>query len=145
VADLKFKKNNNDSILTIAYGDLPKFRGAQVIGGAIFNMEIDPTHPLAYGYDQWTLPVFKSGTLILEPAKNSISNPFRYTKNPLLSGYVSASNLELISGSPAVSISTFGSGKVICFTDDYNFRAFWYGTNKIFINSVFFGDKIATR
>ncbi|MCK5105770.1 MAG: zinc carboxypeptidase, partial [Cyclobacteriaceae bacterium] len=129
----------------ISYADRSKARGAQVIGGAIFNMEIDRTHPLAYGYYQNSLPVFKRGTLFLEPAKRTISNPFHYSKNPLLSGYVSDENLKQISGSPAVSVSTFGEGKVIAFTDNHNFRAFWYGTNRLFINSIFFGDKISTR
>lgn len=145
IADIKFKKVARDTTQIIPYADQSKARGAQVIGGAIFNMEIDNTHPLAYGYDQKTLPVFKRGTLFLEPAIKAISNPFKYSTNPLLSGYVSDENLKQISGSPAVSISTFGEGKVIGFTDDHNFRAFWYGTNRLFINAIFFGDKISTR
>ena len=145
IADVKIKKTVKDTTKVISYADRSKARGAQVIGGAIFNMEIDRTHPLAYGYYQNSLPVFKRGTLFLEPAKRTISNPFKYSKNPLLSGYVSDENLKQISGSPAVSVSTFGEGKVIAFTDNHNFRAFWYGTNRLFINSIFFGDKISTR
>ncbi len=145
IADVKIKKAVKDTTLNISYADQSKAKGAQVIGGAIFNMEIDNTHPLAYGYDQKTLPVFKKGTLILEPAKKSIANPFKYVKDPLLSGYVSKENLKNISGSPAVSISTFGKGKIIAFTDNHNFRAFWYGTNRLFINSLLFGDKISTK
>jgi hypothetical protein len=145
IADVKFKKSTKDTTHAISYAEQPKYRGAQVIGGAIFNMEIDPTHPLAYGYDQSTLAVFKSGTIFLEPAKRLSSNPFKYTKDPLLSGYVSKENLKQISGSPAVSIASFGEGKVIAFTDDHNFRAFWYGTNRLFINSIFFGNQISNR
>lgn len=145
IADVKFKKATKDTTQVIPYAAQSKAKGAQVIGGAIFNMEIDNTHPLAYGYYQNTLPVFKRGTIFLEPAKRNISNPFRYTKNPLLSGYVSKENLKQISGSPAVSISSYGEGKVIAFVDNYNFRAFWFGTNRLFINSLFFGDQISTR
>jgi len=29
---------------------------------------------------------------------------------------------------------------VLYFTDNTNFRAFWYGTNKLMMNAVFFGD-----
>jgi len=32
-----------------------------------------------------------------------------------------------------------GKGKVIVFTDNTNFRAFWYGTNKLLMNAIFFG------
>jgi len=145
IADLKFKKTERDTISEIAYADRSKTRGAQVIGGAIFNMKIDNTHPLAYGYYQKELPVFKRGTLALKTAKNTASNPFNYTKSPLLSGYSSDENIKLFSGSPAVCVSTFGEGKVIAFTDNPNFRGFWYGTNRLFMNAVFFGDWISTR
>ena len=33
-----------------------------------------------------------------------------------------------------------GKGLVILFTDNTNFRAFWYGTNKLLMNAIFFGD-----
>jgi len=26
------------------------------------------------------------------------------------------------------------------FTDNTNFRAFWYGTNKLLMNAIFFGE-----
>lgn len=145
IADLKFKKSSRDTTEHITYAELDKIRGANVIGGAIFNMTIDTTHPLAYGYDQKLLPVFKRGSMVLEPAKRSVSNPFKYTANPLVSGYISDTNLSRVSASPAVSISSFGQGKVIGFVDNYNFRAFWYGTNRLFMNAIFFGDKISTR
>jgi hypothetical protein len=31
---------------------------------------------------------------------------------------------------------------VIAMPDNPNFRAFWYGTNKLFLNSIFFGQII---
>ncbi len=142
LADLKFKKAVKDTSRIIAYADQQKAKGAQQIGGAIFTMEIDNTHPLAYGYHQKTIPVMKNSILSLESAANKNTNPFRYAKDPLLSGYTSIENLKQIGGSPAVSVAKFGEGKVIAFVDDYNFRAFWYGTNRLFINSIFFGNLI---
>jgi hypothetical protein len=38
--------------------------------------------------------------------------------------------------------TSYGSGKVIVMTDNPNFRAFWYGTNKLFLNAIFFGSTI---
>jgi hypothetical protein len=116
-----------------------------MIGGAIFNMQIDTTHPLAYGYNQTTLPVFKRGDLVLEHSKGSFIQPFHYTDNPLLSGYVSKENLERIKNSPATVVSSFGEGRVIAFVDDPNFRAFWHGTNRLMMNAIFWGKMISTR
>jgi hypothetical protein len=36
-----------------------------------------------------------------------------------------------------------GRGKVINMADNTNFRAFWYGTNKLFANAIFFGNIIS--
>jgi hypothetical protein len=108
-------------------------------------MEMDLTHPLAYGYRKDKLPVFKGGDLVLEDSKGYHRNPFHYTDQPLLSGYVSEENLERIKSSPAVAVSSFGEGKVIALVDDPNFRAFWYGTNRLMMNAIFWGDMISTR
>jgi hypothetical protein len=60
----------------------------------------------------------------------------------LLSGYISEENLEALKGSSALSIRSIGRGKVIGFTDNTNFRAFWYGTNRLLMNALFFGDSM---
>jgi hypothetical protein len=145
LADLKFKESYKIDSSAYNYADRAKAKGAQVIGGAIFNMKIDTTHPLAYGYTQTTLPVFKRGDLVLEHSKGSFIQPFCYTNLPLLSGYVSKENLERIKNSPAATVSSFGEGRVIAFVDDPNFRAFWHGTNRLMMNAIFWGKSISTR
>lgn len=116
--------------------------GTDVLAGAIFNTKFDMTHPLAYGYAGNTLPLFKSTRIYLENPKNAYAGPFRYTLDPLLSGYVTKVNLDLIKGSAAVIVCGSGTGKVICIPDNPNFRAFWYGTNKLFMNAIFFASAI---
>jgi hypothetical protein len=145
IADLKFKKAYEIDSSAYTYTEREKAKGAQVIGGAIFNMQLDITHPLAYGYSQATLPVFKRGDLALEYSKGNHIQPFTYTSRPLLSGYVSKENIERIKNSPAITVSTFGEGRVIAFVDDPNFRAFWHGTNRLMMNAIFWGSAISTR
>ena len=41
------------SKLDIAYDQLGNVTGAQRIGGAIFEVELDNTHPIAFGYNKW--------------------------------------------------------------------------------------------
>lgn len=118
-------------------------RGAGVIGGAIFNTKIDLTHPMGYGFNNEDLTVFRNSTQFLQKGKNPYSNPVVYTDSPLASGYVSDENIEKLKNSAAVIISRYGSGKVITMTDNPNFRAFWYGTNKLFANAIFFGHTIS--
>jgi hypothetical protein len=119
--------------------------GAKVIGGSIFNAVLDVTHPLGYGYNDSKITVFRNSTIFMEKGKNPYSTPLYYSDNPLASGYISDENEETISGTAAIVVSQFGRGKVIAMTDNPNFRAFWYGTNKLFANAIFFGPNIRSN
>ncbi len=118
--------------------------GAQVIGGAIFNAKIDLTHPLGYGFNDDDITVFRNSTTFLQKGNNPYSTPVYYTDSPLAAGYISDPNLERLKNSAAIVVSRFGGGKVITMTDNPNFRAFWYGTNKLFANAIFFGQTISS-
>lgn len=118
-------------------------RGAQVIGGAIFNATLDLTHPISYGFDSEEMTVFRNSTLFVEAGNNPYSTPVLYTDEPLASGYISEENEERLAGTAAVLVSGYGRGNVIVMPDNPNFRAFWYGTNKLFANAMFFGHTIS--
>ena len=78
----------------------------------------------------------------MEPAQNVFATPLVHPASPLLSGYVNEQNLQRIKNSAVVVVSGQGSGRVICFADNPNFRGFWYGTNRLFANAIFFGHTI---
>ena len=125
------------------YASLDKYRGAQNIGGTIFHAELDLTHPLGYGYNTPAITIFRNSELFMKMADNPYATPLRYTNEPLASGYISEENEEKLRGSAAIVVSDLGAGKVIAMTDNPNFRAFWYGTNKLFANAIFFGQTIS--
>ncbi|MFB6249606.1 MAG: M14 metallopeptidase family protein [Salinibacter sp.] len=121
------------------YADLPNSYGAQGIGGSIFEVRLDPTHPVAYGYGE-TVPVFRSGTTFYDPSTEPGASVGTYTETPRLSGYVSDEQLEQARGAASIEAHERGAGQVVLFMDNPNFRAFWYGTNGLFLNAVFFGQ-----
>ncbi len=43
-------------------------------------------------------------------------------------------------GRPAVIVEYVGRGRVVAFAEDPNFRAYWYGSQRLFLNAVFFGQ-----
>ena len=135
-------KSKKDSTQNISYEQKRNYFGAQVIGGAIFETKLDRSHPIAFGYKNNTLPVFRNSTIFMKPDKNSFNNPINYTENPLLSGYISDKNLSELKSTSMFKVGKLGSGKVIYFTDNTNFRAFWYGTNKLLMNAIFFGNEM---
>ena len=138
---LEFKK---DTLVgnNINFEQKNDFRGAQVTGGAIFEANLDRTHPINFGYKNTNIALFRNTNVYIKPDKNSYNNPIVYTNDPLLSGYISEENLEMLKNSVPFQIQSLGKGKVVAFTDNTNFRAFWYGTNKLLMNAIFFGDKM---
>lgn len=145
LADIEFVEEEEDSteIISKPYATMDEARGAQYIGGAIFNAELDLTHPLGYGFNDYRVKVFRNSTIFMKKAENPYATPLRYTEDPLASGYISEENEEMLKGTAAIVVSRLGSGKVITMTDNPNFRAVWYGTNKLFANAIFFGRTIS--
>lgn len=135
-------KTITDTAVNITYEQRADFRGAKVIGGAIFETKIDRSHPIAFGYKNNKLPLFRNSTIFVKPDKQSYNNPIQYTENPLLSGYIAKPNLKALANTVPFKASSLGKGKVILFTDNTNFRAFWFGTNKLMMNAIFFGNEM---
>jgi hypothetical protein len=125
------------------YASAEEYTRALTIPGSIFETQYDNTHPLLYGYAGLPLHVFRTGMLFLEPAANPYATPVRYTHNPLISGYLNPAQKKRVAGSAAVVVSALQSGRIILMSDNPNFRAFSFGTNKVFLNSLFFGSVIS--
>ena len=49
---------------------------------------------------------------------------------------------ENLKPSASLIVSKLGGGRVVMFADNPNFRGSWYGTNRLFLNALFLGDKI---
>lgn len=144
-AALKKVKSPTDSTALIPYSAKDQVEGAQAMRGAIFRAEADLSHPLAFGYTQPYVSMFKANKVYLERGKNPFSAPFYYKENPLLSGWVSKENYTAIKNSAAVQVQGLGTGKVIFIADNPNFRAFWLGGSKLMMNALFFGKIIDTN
>ncbi len=123
----------------------PVKRGAGIVGGAIFETQMDLTHPLCYGYADDILPVFHRGTNVYEPTNNPYATPMKYTSKPILSGYIPRGFDSKIANQAALTVHRLGGGRVIAFQDNPNFRGYWYGGTKQFYNAIFFGAEISSR
>jgi len=121
----------------VAFDERQAFYGAQQTGGAIFKSSIDKSHPINYGIESSTLPLFRNSNVYMSKDKQSFNNPILYTNDPLMSGYVSEENLSLLKKSSPFKLVRKGRGKILLMTDNTNFRAFWFGTNRILLNMLF--------
>lgn len=138
-------ETKNDTIFSRKrYIDAREYSGRERIGGSILKADLDLTHPLAFGYRDKSIPVYKNNNVFLNKSKSHYSSVAIYSKNPHIDGYVSKKNMENnLKGAASLIVSGSGSGRVVLFADNPNFRGTWYGTNKLFLNAIFFGANIS--
>jgi len=125
------------------YADAEGYEGAKAIGGSIWEADLDITHPLGFGYQRRFLPVWRDHNMFFPASESPYSTVARLVEDdPFLSGYISEKNRERLQGSPSVMADRLGGGTVVLLVDNTNFRGYWRGTNRIFMNALFFGDQI---
>ncbi|MGB5481804.1 MAG: hypothetical protein WBM91_12060 [Eudoraea sp.] len=135
--------DSTKAVLREPYVDADENLGREGLGGIILKADLDVTHPLAFGYRDTDIPVYKNNTVWLSPSKNEYSTVVKYSRNALIDGYISRKNSEeFLKTSASLIVSPLGSGRVVMFADNPNFRGSWYGTNRLFLNALFLGDKI---
>ncbi|WP_299163724.1 M14 metallopeptidase family protein [uncultured Eudoraea sp.] len=139
----KSEVDSTKAVLREPYVDADENLGREGLGGIILKADLDVTHPLAFGYRDTDIPVYKNNTVWLSPSKNEYSTVAKYSRNALIDGYISRKNSEeFLKTSASLIVSPLGSGRVVMFADNPNFRGSWYGTNRLFLNALFLGDKI---
>ena len=135
---LEMVSKNNSEVEYKPYHSTEKASAG--IDGVIFNCMLDITSPLGYGYTNPNVAIMKNGTMVMDFTQIKGSSPMQYAKQPYLSGCVSKENINRIANAPAAIVSNSGRGKVIWFADDLNYRSYWFGGTKIFMNAVYFGQ-----
>ncbi|SNZ00310.1 M14 metallopeptidase family protein [Flagellimonas pacifica] len=137
------EKDSTKTAVRKPYVNAPENIGKERVGGVILKVDLDITHPLGFGYHDSSIPVYKNNTVWLSPSKNDYATVAKYSKNPHIDGFITKKNMEEnLKPSASLIVSKLGSGRVVLFADNPNFRGSWYGTNRLFLNALFLGDKI---
>jgi hypothetical protein len=124
-----------------AYETISAWDAEISISGALFESQIDITHPLGFGYRDTTLPTHRIGTDAFAASDNPFALVARYADDdPILSGYASQANRERLAGAGVVFAERRGSGSVILFADNPVYRAYYRGSARMVTNALFFGD-----
>ncbi len=136
----KADDEENETVEHLPFAQARDEAAFRLVRGAIFGASLDITHPIGYGFTSEFLPVFRRSNKFFEPSRNAYSTPVLYNENPLLSGYVNEENLELRAGSASMVVDQVGQGAVVLALDITTFRAFWWGTQRLLSNVIFFGE-----
>ena len=103
--------------------------------GAIYKVELDDSHPLAFGYSSayYTL---KLNTNLIEFMKDGW-NVGIIKKENIVSGFVGSVVKEKMKDGTVLAVQSYGSGTVVYFTDNPVFRSFWEDGKLLLTNAIF--------
>lgn len=120
------------------YQDKESLAGRKRIAGAIFEADLDLSHPLAYGFTRQFLPMFKNSTVIIDSPSKPFMAVAKYVQEPLLSGYTDQNLVNRIAHNTPLIAHNYGKGRIIASSENLVFRGYWHGTSKILANALFF-------
>jgi hypothetical protein len=134
-ADDNKSKNDSDYTVLKKYGDRDKNDITTTIPGAIYKVELDNTHPLAFGYPgvYYTL---KQDNKIYQFLSNGW-NVGVIKQSAYTSGFVGSKLKPSLKNGLIMGATEYGRGNLVFFADDVLFRLFWQNGKLLFSNAVF--------
>ncbi len=115
-------------------------RALESIAGAFLLTTVDPTHPLAFGFPDSEVPVFRDSTDRFPLPTNHYQTAATY--NRVLAGYVSERNRRRLRGTAAAWVEPDGSGRYILLADNPVFRGYVRSSERFLSNAILLGPAI---
>jgi len=106
------------------------------IPGSIFKVEMDNSHPLAFGYGD-TYYTLKQDDVIYDFLKDGGWNVGIIRKDNLVSGFAGVKTREKLKDGLLFGVQDYGRGEAIFLADDIMFRSFWENGKLMLCNAVF--------
>lgn len=135
-ADPKNAKKDDDMYADIKpYADAEKESLKESNPGSIYKLELDNTHPLAFGYPNFYYTL-KQDNNVYEYLKSGW-NVGIIKKDNQVAGFTGMKAKKKIVDGVLLGQFSLGRGSVVFFADDPLFRSFWANGKLLFANAVF--------
>lgn len=123
----------------VSYEEKERKRMMESIPGTLMKLKLDNSHPLGMGYEKDLVILNNSSPILSLTSKGD--NVVYYPKEQFkLSGFITQENEKKLPHSAYLLRERSGRGSFVLYADDPNFRSFWEGTTRLFLNSIFFGS-----
>jgi hypothetical protein len=106
------------------------------IPGAIFKLDMDNTHPLAFGFPSYYYTL-KLSDDIYDMLGEDNWNVGTIAKNGYVAGFAGFQSKQKINNGMLLGVQSLGRGSVVYLVDDPLFRSFWENGKLLFSNAVF--------
>lgn len=135
-------KKPGDADSNGVYKALKKFEGRErefipnSTPGSIYRVELDNTHPLAFGYPKYYYTL-KQDDAIYDFIKEGGWNVGVIKKEKQVSGFVGSRLKSRLQDGLLFGVQNMGRGTITFLADDVLFRSFWENGKLLFCNAVF--------
>lgn len=106
------------------------------ISGAVFRVELDDSHPLAYGIGP-AYATLKRGTVLPDLLDDGWNVARIAAEDPILGGWAGQQAQRLAAGSLMAGTISSGRGQIVVLADNPLYRGFWRNGQLLFSNAVF--------
>ena len=131
----KDSKGDSNAMLP-KYGDRERDFLKGFIPGSIYKVDLDNTHPLAFGYPDFYYTMKQDNTLF-EYMKEGGWNVGVIKKDALVAGFVGTNLKPQLKDGLVFGVQDMGRGTVVYLTDNLLFRNFWENGKLMFCNALF--------
>lgn len=124
-----------------SYADIRKYANREresisgQIPGAIYRVELDDTHPLAFGYPDHYFTLKKSG--LMTDFMTDGWNVGVIRQQAPVAGFVGDQIRQIIRDGAVLGAKDLGAGRILFFADDPVFRGFWENGKLLLFNAIF--------
>jgi len=138
---IHFKKDDDSSdtkdeyVLLKKFGDYERDYISRTTPGSIYKVELDNTHPLAFGYPgyYYTLKLDDNVYEFIDEGWNVGV----IKKDYLVAGFVGSKLKKKLNDGLVFGVEDIGKGNIVFLADDILFRDFWQNGKLLFCNALF--------
>lgn len=110
-------------------------RMEQQVPGHIVHVDLDPDHRLSLGLPDRVFALMRGlDSFAITGGSGDVG---ALLGDPAVAGFLSPENIAKLDRRLYLAEHRSGRGAVICFADDPNFRLFWRGLERLFMNALF--------
>lgn len=129
-------KKATDSVQASHYEMRERDAVSGITPGSIWSVQLDNTHPLAFGYSK-TYYTLKMDGNVLESLKDNGWNVGVLKSNSPINGYAGKEYRSNLSAGTLFGVQSMGRGQIVCLVDNPLFRSFWENGKLLLSNAVF--------
>ncbi|MEM7658306.1 MAG: M14 metallopeptidase family protein [Bacteroidota bacterium] len=133
-AEKKEKENNQNMFRR--FEDRERARLSEFVAGSIYEVALDPTHPIAYGTDSTYFSLKRNRIVYPYLPKEALNVGVIKADQPV-NGFTGHKLRKRLKGSMVIGVERKGSGNIVYFADSPIFRGFWHGGKLLLGNAVF--------